>query len=119
MGDLYDATQDPDDDATDPSEGMGQELLRNFIHLVTAVRWATMRITSEGHCKIILFHLQQYLVTLLTMFPESVVSPNNHFTLHLVECLRDFGPVHSWWSFPFERYNGVLQRIKTNRKLGS
>ncbi|PIL27816.1 hypothetical protein GSI_10970 [Ganoderma sinense ZZ0214-1] len=27
-----------------------------------------------------------------------------------------FGPVHGWWTFPFERFNGLLQRLNTNSK---
>ncbi|EGO25774.1 hypothetical protein SERLADRAFT_408035 [Serpula lacrymans var. lacrymans S7.9] len=37
--------------------------------------------------------------------------------LHLVECMESFGPVHGWWSFPFERYIGVMQKTNTNNKL--
>lgn len=31
-------------------------------------------------------------------------------------CLEAFGPIHGWWSYPFERYNGVLQWLNTNYK---
>jgi hypothetical protein len=44
--------------------------------------------------------------------------PNHHLSLHLAECIRNFGPVHGWWAFPFERYNGIIQRYNTNNKMG-
>ncbi|KAI0655866.1 hypothetical protein C8Q70DRAFT_883543, partial [Cubamyces menziesii] len=37
--------------------------------------------------------------------------PNHHLSLHLVSCLLLFGPVHGWWAYPFERYNGLLDDI--------
>jgi len=36
----------------------------------------------------------------------------------LYEYLRRFGPVHGWWTFPFERLIGMLERIPTNFKIG-
>ena len=29
-----------------------------------------------------------------------------------------YGPVHAWWTFPFERLIGLLQRIPTNFQNG-
>ncbi|KAJ7153149.1 hypothetical protein C8R43DRAFT_950548 [Mycena crocata] len=43
---------------------------------------------------------------------------NHHLALHIPEFLMLFGPVHGWWTFPFERMNGKLQRISTNYKPG-
>ena len=28
---------------------------------------------------------------------------------HLRECILDFGPLHSFWCFSFERYNGIVE----------
>lgn len=95
-----------------------RELLENFIHLVTVVRWATTRSTSEEHVRIIEEELQLYLRGLVELFGEGCLYPNHHFSLHLPQCLRLFGPVHGWWSFPFERYNGIIQRQNHNNKLG-
>jgi hypothetical protein len=41
-------------------------------------------------------------------FGTNVITPNMHFQLHLVDCVRDFGPLHSFWLFSFERFNGLL-----------
>ena len=35
---------------------------------------------------------------------------------HLVSCIKDFGPFHSFWLFPFERYNGVLGSQPNNNR---
>ncbi|KAJ7429428.1 hypothetical protein B0H11DRAFT_2265746 [Mycena galericulata] len=44
--------------------------------------------------------------------------PNVHAAFHLYDFLILFGPVMSWWCFPFERLIGVLQKIKTNDQIG-
>ena len=41
---------------------------------------------------------------------------NLHLHLHLKDTFRDFGPSHSFWCFPFERYNGILGSYPTNNK---
>jgi hypothetical protein len=33
--------------------------------------------------------------------------------------LLQYGPVPSWWTFPFERIIGMLQRIPNNGKNGA
>ena len=39
-----------------------------------------------------------------------------HMHCHLASCLREFGPVYSFWLFPFERYNGILEDQPTNNR---
>ena len=42
------------------------------------------------------------------LYGTSVVTPNMHLHCHLRSCILDFGPLHGFWCFPYERYNGVL-----------
>ncbi|KIM63407.1 hypothetical protein SCLCIDRAFT_117347, partial [Scleroderma citrinum Foug A] len=44
--------------------------------------------------------------------------PNCHMSIHIYEFLLSFGPVCSWWCFPFERLIGQLQRLPMNNKFG-
>ncbi|CDO77460.1 hypothetical protein BN946_scf184881.g3 [Trametes cinnabarina] len=90
-------------------------LLDNFIHLVSAVDLATRRRTDPNRIARFDAHMVQYLSTLRSLFNHNFV-PNHHLSLHLYECLLLFGPVHAWWAFPFERYNGILQRLNVNNK---
>ena len=39
-----------------------------------------------------------------------------HFHCHLKSCILDFGPLHGFWCFPFERYNGLLGKAPNNNK---
>jgi hypothetical protein len=43
---------------------------------------------------------------------------NIHAAFHIYDFLLLFGPIISWWCFPFERLIRVLQRIKTNDRVG-
>jgi hypothetical protein len=45
--------------------------------------------------------------------------PNVHAAFHLYDFLLLFGPIMSWWCFPFERLVGVLQKVNTNDQIGS
>ncbi|TFK58259.1 hypothetical protein BDN72DRAFT_748314, partial [Pluteus cervinus] len=94
------------------------EYLDNFLHLVTAIRWATMRTSSTRQISIVEKYFKRYCETTVELFGESVLVPNTHLSLHLAECIKAFGPVHGWWAFPFERYNGIIQRQNSNHKLG-
>jgi hypothetical protein len=44
--------------------------------------------------------------------------PNAHVAFHIYDFLLLFGPIISWWCFPFERLIGILQKIKTNDQIG-
>ena len=36
---------------------------------------------------------------------------------HLKGCVLDYGPIHNFWCFSFERYNGILENYPTNTSL--
>ena len=50
----------------------------------------------------------------LTMAQRSEAESNMHLSSHLVDCIRDYGPVYSFWCFSFERYNGILGSYHKN-----
>ena len=39
---------------------------------------------------------------------------NMHLHGHLLECIKDYGPVYSFWCFAFERMNGILGSYHIN-----
>ena len=93
-------------------------MLDNFIHLVTAVKLASMRCMSSDRIASYTFHMHQYLSGLPGLYPAASITPNHHLTLHFQTFLERFGPVHAWRCFPFERYNLLLQKTPTNQKIG-
>ena len=60
----------------------------------------------------------QYLVLFCKKFQRlygnAHCTPNMHLHLHLKYCLLDYGPVHGFWCFPFERFYGILGVYPTN-----
>ncbi|TFK92434.1 hypothetical protein K466DRAFT_480540 [Polyporus arcularius HHB13444] len=92
-----------------------RSLLNNFLDLVRAVDLATRRTMDETRAEKFDNYMLQYLTGLTETFKHPLV-PNHHLSLHLRECLELFGPVHAWWAFPFERFNGILQHLNTNSR---
>ena len=46
------------------------------------------------------------------------VSVNYHLALHLPDVVADYGPLHGYWCFGYERMNGVLADIpNSNRNI--
>ena len=51
-----------------------------------------------------------------TLFGKTIITPNMHMHCHLRQCLEDYGPLHTFWCFSFERYKGVLGSMPNNNK---
>lgn len=50
------------------------------------------------------------------LYGNSSCTINMHLHLHLKKVFEDFGPPHTTWCYPFERFNGVLGAYHTNKK---
>lgn len=46
------------------------------------------------------------------LYGEEECTPNLHMHCHLKTCIMDVGPLHSFWCFSFERYNGILEKMQ-------
>ena len=105
-------------ESRDPRSQKCKELLDVTISLMSAVILASSRVTSPSIAAAYLTYMKSYMEGIKKLFPQYRFRPNHHMALHLHEYLCRFGPVHSWWTFPFERIIGMLQRIPTNFKIG-
>jgi len=105
-------------EAGDPRSERCHQILDVTMSLLSAVAIACSRVTSAKHAELYLNNMHSYLSGLKVLFPEYSFHPNHHMALHLPDYLLLYGPVHSWWTFPFERLIGILQRISTNYKTG-
>ena len=45
-----------------------------------------------------------------TYGPEFITS-NIHLSMHIPECIRDYGSVYSFWLFPYEKLNGYIGKL--------
>ena len=61
--------------------------------------------------KIDMVTADQYMVAFCKKFEllygQERCTINMHLHLHLKNCLLDYGPAHRFWTFPFERFNGI------------
>ncbi|KAF9472473.1 hypothetical protein BDN70DRAFT_818584 [Pholiota conissans] len=96
-----------------------KQLLHLTMLLCSAISVATTRITSEAHAQQFLAYMSEYRKELERLFPGYDCHPNHHVAFHIADFLLMCGPVHGWWTFPFERMIGMLQRICTNYKEGN
>ena len=60
--------------------------------------------------------LLQYCKEFERLYGSRSVTPNMHLHTHLKQCLLDYGPLHAFWCYPFERFNGILGSFHSNRK---
>ncbi|KAF8599098.1 hypothetical protein BDV93DRAFT_407383, partial [Ceratobasidium sp. AG-I] len=59
-------------------------------------------------------YLQMFCQGLLRM--NAPMKPNHHYAMHYELMFERFGPAYAWWLFAYERYNGLLEKVKTNGK---
>lgn len=50
------------------------------------------------------------------LYGRDCITPNIHMHAHLASCVRDYGPLHAFWLFSFERYNGILGSQPNNNR---
>ncbi len=105
-------------DSDNPRSVCCRKILEVTMFLVSAVVIATSHTISTAHADSYLMHMIDYLNGIKELFPKYRLHPNHHMALHIHEYLLLFGPVHSWWTFPFERMIGALQRMPHNNKPG-
>ncbi|KAI0042377.1 hypothetical protein FA95DRAFT_1500162 [Auriscalpium vulgare] len=101
-----------------PEQSREFQMLANFMDLVSATKLATMRSMTVDREDQFYEFMMNYLRRLKILFPGVRLKPNDHFSVHLPTFLKRFGPSHAWRSFAFERWNYMLQQIKTNGRFG-
>ena len=106
------------EDSTDQRFIQCRKLLEAMLSLISAVVIASSQMISQEKTDLYLHHMQSYLKGLCELFPRYRFLPNQHMVLHLAEYLQLYGPVHLWWTFPFECLIGMLQRIPNNFQNG-
>lgn len=109
-----------DPPGTDDEERVQRQklLVKSTVLLAAAIQWATSYRTSGMHAALYLDSLVAYYEVLKTLYPKMSWRPNHHAALHIGPQLLQFGPMHGWWMFVFERVIGLLQKTNTNFKVG-
>lgn len=106
----------------DPMESTSthrREVLDHTMALVQAVLVAGLHYTTPRRTAAYLEYIRQYVSKLHVLYPHIAPRTNEHVAFHIYDFLLSYGPVRSWWCFPFERLVGVLQNLPSNHKFGT
>ena len=94
-------------------------VLDHTMLLVSAIMLACMHTMTQTRSAAYLRCMTEYIGQLPVLHPHINCHPNHHMSLHLPLFLRLFGPVQSWWCFPFECLIGQIQWLLSNYKFGA
>jgi hypothetical protein len=99
------------------AEGL-RKILDHTMLLVSVVKVLCYNNTSPSRARRFRDYLIQYIEGIKQIHGHTYLRPNHHMALHIYDFLLSFGPVRSWWMFPYERLNGHLQRLPQNHRYG-
>ncbi|KAF5336277.1 hypothetical protein D9758_014498 [Tetrapyrgos nigripes] len=99
-----------------------RKVLDHTMKLFQAVNIVCRFTMSDERAKAYVGFLKEWVDDLYALHPHTQgsrrIRPNVHVAFHIYDFLKLFGPVISWWTFPFERLVGALQKINTNDHIG-
>ena len=91
-----------------------QAHLRCWQTFVLACQYLSQHIISEQDITIAGGLFVKFGKEFQQLYGNEKVTPNMHLHCHLKECALDFGPLHGFWCFSFERFNGILGATQMN-----
>lgn len=98
------------------------EILDHTMALFSAVLLACRNTTTPRRTDAYRELITEWVSGLPRLYPEIAEAkkkrPNVHAAFHVYDGFLLFGPMRSWWCFPFERLIGQLQKINTNDRIG-
>ena len=59
-------------------------------------------------------NLLKFCKSFESLYGKESCTPNIHLHCHLKQCVQDYSPIASFWAFPFERYNGIMESFNKN-----
>ncbi|OAD67065.1 hypothetical protein PHYBLDRAFT_166755 [Phycomyces blakesleeanus NRRL 1555(-)] len=97
---------------------LAKDRFENWINFVDACRLLIKPTITFDEVNTAHQFLQTFCTRCDELYNAEILTCNMHLHLHLRDTIRDFGPVYGYWLFGFERFNGLLKNLKTNRKIG-
>jgi hypothetical protein len=98
-------------------DAVERSLLQNFYNLITCTNILASFSTSNDCGDRYTNFYHAYRRDLPTLFPGFHSMPNHHLAMHNGALLKYWGPLAGLSEFPGERLNGILQKVKTNRRV--
>ncbi|TEB20556.1 hypothetical protein FA13DRAFT_1644436 [Coprinellus micaceus] len=87
-------------------------LYQAILFLCAGVRLLSTKAISMAQAAAGQTYLQNYFTRMLALNVQ--LSINHHLAMHFAPMIKLFGPVYGWWLFAFERFNGMLKKVKHN-----
>ena len=85
-------------------------------HFVLACRLLYKRNITADDVTISDALLMKFCSRLCQLYGCQVATPNMHMHGHMASFITDYGPIHAFWLFSFECYNGLLGKQPNNNK---
>jgi hypothetical protein len=82
------------------------------LQMCAGVRILASRAISMARGQVGQDFLDQYCLALKRLGIHTTI--NHHLSHHYLKFIKLFGPVYGWWLFAFERFNGMLEKVKLN-----
>lgn len=82
-----------------------EDELECWRHFVLACRVLSRKSISQEQIQLGDILLIQFCRRTERIFGNHSVTPNMHMHCHLSACIKDYGPLHGFWLYAFERYN--------------
>ncbi|KIK16848.1 hypothetical protein PISMIDRAFT_25032 [Pisolithus microcarpus 441] len=86
----------------------------NFLKLSMAIRILVKQTITDNDLDVAHRLLCEYNMELIRLYGTGIIKPNHHYATHVADCTCNFGPLHDFWTFLFERLNKVLKSFKAN-----
>ncbi|KAJ7739013.1 hypothetical protein B0H16DRAFT_1729688 [Mycena metata] len=91
---------------------------KNFLKLSSALKILVAQVITERDLAMSDRFIREYCAELVDLCGPEVIRPNHHYATHTARCVRNYGPLHEFWTFLFERLNKVLKSYKTPNHAG-
>ena len=93
------------------------EHLQCLHYFVLTSRILCQMIITDAEINLVNAFLLQLCCRVERLYGKEEITPNMHLHCHLKESLLDYGLVHNFWLFPYERYNGILENYPSSHHV--
>ena len=93
---------------------LDSDVLECWRHFVLGCRVLCRKSVTAENVQLGDAHLMQFCKRMERLFGRQCITPNMHMHGHLCSCMLDYGPLHGFWLYAFERYNAILGRVPHN-----
>lgn len=91
-------------------------LLQSWQHFVMACRYLSQPTIDRDQLQLADQLMIRFLKECEKHYDHSFLTVNMHLHCHLKECIEDFSSSNNFWLFSYERYNGYLGDIPSNKR---